>query len=235
MDPLFQQLSLPDPPFTVAAVGSGGKTTCLKALYHACIRDGVPVLLTTTTHMRRETECLLSPDIRALRAALLARGHLFAGTPAAEGKLGPLPPEIFAPLSRLAQVTLVEADGSRGLPLKMPAPYEPVLPPETAHVLVLAGLSGLGQPLGCVCHRWEIAAERLGLRHDTAVTPELAAQLIRTGYLDPLRATHPGLRITVVLHQSDCARPEEIARFGGALGAVRWTALALGQTQAAAI
>lgn len=228
MDPLFQQLGLPAPPFTAAAVGSGGKTTCLKALYHACIRDGIPVLLTTSTHMRREAECLLYPELAPLREALLARGHLFAGTPAAEGKLGPLPPEVFTSLSRLAQVTLVAADGSRGLPLKMPAPYEPVLPPGTTQVLVVAGLSALGQPLGRVCHRWEIAAQRLRLHRDTVVTPELAAQLVRTGYLDPIRAAFPGLQVTAVLHQADCARPEEIARLGRTLGAVRWTALALG-------
>ena len=42
---------------------------------------------------------------------------------------------------------LVEADGSRQLPLKAPAEHEPAIPEITNHVVVLAGLSGLGRPL----------------------------------------------------------------------------------------
>jgi probable selenium-dependent hydroxylase accessory protein YqeC len=42
---------------------------------------------------------------------------------------------------------LVEADGSRGLPVKAPGPEEPVIPPGTDIVLGVVGFDALGSPL----------------------------------------------------------------------------------------
>ncbi len=42
---------------------------------------------------------------------------------------------------------LIEADGSRMLPLKAPAEHEPVIPEWVDAVIVLAGMSALGKPL----------------------------------------------------------------------------------------
>lgn len=199
----------------IAAVGSGGKTSCLTALARRYRAAGQSVLLTTTTHMRRTEDACCSSSLPALERRLRETGFLFAGSPAAEGKLGPLPPEQYAALSRLAQVTLVEADGSRGLPLKLPARWEPVLPSKPSLVLVLQGLSGLGKPLSRVCHRWELAQEALGCRGTAAVTPELAARLLEVGYLQPLEAA--GLPYAVLLNQADAAGPASVQALQTAL------------------
>ena len=189
----------------LAAVGGGGKTSCLTLLAQRNRARGRSVLLTTSTHMRRTALVNCSPSLPALRQQLEQSGFLFAGTPAVPGKIGPLPEAQYDSLSRLAQVTLVEADGSRGLPLKMPAPWEPVLPKRTDFVLVLLGLSGLGQPLSQVCHRWALAAQALSCPADRTVTPELAARLLELGYLGPLKAA--GLPFAVVLNQGDTVPP----------------------------
>lgn len=205
MDTLAR-LSLPASPFTAATVGGGGKTSCLSALARRYRAQGRSVLLTTTTHMRHTEEAFCAPDLELLERRLRETGFLFTGTPVSGGKLGPLPAEQYAALSRQAQVTLVEADGSRGLPLKMPAAWEPALPPETGHVLVLAGLSGLGQPLAQVCHRWELAARALDCGGEAIVTPALAARLLELAYLRPLR--EQGRPFTILLNQADAVPAE---------------------------
>ena len=39
---------------------------------------------------------------------------------------------------------LIEADGAKCLPLKVPAEHEPVILPETTHVLSLYGMDAVG-------------------------------------------------------------------------------------------
>ncbi len=52
-------------------------------------------------------------------------------------------------LARLAHAAiLVEADGSRGLPFKVPRHGEPVIPSSATHVAVVMGLAALGRPAG---------------------------------------------------------------------------------------
>lgn len=216
---------LPSLPAVIAAVGSGGKTTCLKAIACSAYAEGRSTLLTTTTHMRRETAVtdLTSPH---QAAELLKRVPvLFAGSPASPDKIGPLPQEIQDCLSSLAQLVLVEADGSRGLPMKYPAPWEPVLPKQTDHVLVLFGLSALGRPLRQVCHRWELAADRFGWTADVPVTPQMAAAVLEAGYFSDLRARD--LPFTLILNQADAVPPTEISRLVSALSPVSWISLSL--------
>lgn len=190
----------------LAAVGSGGKTSCLTLLAHRYRSMGHSVLLTTTTHMRRTEDVNCASSLSVLRGQLKETGFLFAGTPASQGKIGSLPEEHYTSLSQSAQVTLVEADGSRELPLKMPAPWEPALPKRVDYVLILLGLSGLGKPLHQVCHRWELAAQALSCPKDCVVTPELAARLLKLGYLHPLKKA--GLPCSVILNLADTVPAE---------------------------
>ena len=65
--------------------------------------------------------------------------------------------ECYREICREADLILVEADGSRGLPVKYPGPREPVIPDNVNMILCVCGLSGLGRPGQAVCHRWELA------------------------------------------------------------------------------
>ena len=42
-------------------------------------------------------------------------------------------------------LVLIEADGARRLPLKVPAEHEPVIPEMTTHVLSVYGLDSIGK------------------------------------------------------------------------------------------
>ena len=101
--------------------------------------------------------------------------------PASPIKLVGLRPEVLSELARqLPGVTwLVEADGAKGLLLKAPAEYEPVVPGDANRVVIVAGLEAIDQPLdGRVVHRPEIAARLLRVPLGEILTPNLLANLV---------------------------------------------------------
>lgn len=158
-----------------ALIGGGGKTTLLYTLAEELRKSG-SVVLCTSAHIRvPEQYPLVTGGADELRAALTQHGAICAGTPAEDGKLT-APPIPFEELARLADYVLVEADGAKGLPLKLHAAHEPVIPENAQRVVLVVGVDGFGKPLSQVCHR---ASE------DTIATPEwLARHIAAEGYGD---------------------------------------------------
>ena len=118
-------------------------------------------------------------------------------------------PEVsFAQLTQWADYVLVEADGSKRLPVKAHESYEPVVPPEANQTIALFGLSGLGKPIREVAHRAELYAKNLGVSPDTILTPQLAAAHLN------LEVLHT----RVLLNQADVPDGRALAReMAGAL------------------
>ena len=163
-------------PGVTAVIGSGGKTSLLARLAHELPGK---VILTTTTHIRpfAGVPLLTDADEDALRRALADSRVICLGTPAENGKLT-APALPFALLARLADFVLVEADGSRGLPLKAHAPHEPVVPPEARQTICVVGASAFGRTVAQAVHRPERFCALTGAAPDTVVSPALAAQAI---------------------------------------------------------
>jgi probable selenium-dependent hydroxylase accessory protein YqeC len=65
----------------------------------------------------------------------------------ATGRLAGIHPARARSLVPAGGYLLVEADGSRRLPVKAPAPWEPVVPPGADPVIGLVGLDALGAPM----------------------------------------------------------------------------------------
>ena len=85
----------------------------------------------------------------------------------------------------MADFVLVEADGSRGLPLKAHAPHEPVIPANARRVILVLGADGFGRPIREVCHRPALYAALAGASEADAVTPALSARVLNAeGYGD---------------------------------------------------
>ena len=159
----------------ISLVGGGGKTTLLYAMARRCA--GQKVLVSTTTHILR-TETHYAPDEAARDALWAENTYAVAGTPAPNGKLTALPPEVLARWMAQADFVLLEADGAKHHPCKAPAAHEPVLLPESDIVLAVAGLSAVGKPLREVCFRLEEACALLAVPPETPLTPELLAALL---------------------------------------------------------
>lgn len=166
------------PPGVTALIGSGGKTTAMYVLAGELAKYGA-VLCCTTTHIRPPAHMpvLLCPTEGELAGALAAHRCVCTGIPAAEGKLT-APAVPMARLAELADFVLVEADGSRGLPLKAHLLHEPVIPPEASQVILLAGASGLGRPVRETVHRPERFCALSGLSPDDPVTPRALAAVL---------------------------------------------------------
>lgn len=184
-------------PGITAIIGSGGKSTLLRTLGLELMRAGGRVLICTTTHMfpvagvpwdgssRRlgaapwKPGALHTPGCTCEVCAGLARGSICqAGVLDPEtGKLS-APAEPFNELAQRFDYVLTEADGSKRLPLKAHAAWEPVIPAGTANIVWVVGASGFGKPISEAVHRPELFCERCGCEATDIATPERVAQVL---------------------------------------------------------
>lgn len=172
-------------------VGSGGKTTLIHKLAQSYRDQEKTVLIATTTHMRKEPDTLLTDDPAIIIDCLKTNHFAFAGRDCShdssnEEKIQSLSPETFLAIKDYADEILIEADGSRGLPIKVPGPNEPVIVPECDHVIIVSSLKALGKPAGDVVHRLSYALPLLGITEDTLITAAHIQTLLRKGYIEPL-------------------------------------------------
>ena len=157
-----------------AIIGSGGKTTLLRTL-----ASELPgrVLLCTSTHFQgyADLPTVLEPTEAALREALKKHPIVCAAGRSPSGKLVDcgIPYEVLA---SLADYVLVEADGSRQLPLKAHAGHEPVIPACARQVICVVGLSGLHRPVAETVHRPELFCPMAACAPEDEATPERAAR-----------------------------------------------------------
>lgn len=180
-----------------AVVGSGGKTSLIKEMAQTCRARGKSVFVTTTTHMFMEEETLCTDDAAEIIARLKDTGFAMAGI--AEGvKIKALSRETYDAACKAADVVLVEADGSKGLPFKYPNGTEPVIPENADEILVVCGLHSIGQKAKDCCHRLELVKECLAIEDDAIITPIHVQKLVTEGYLNPLREKHPDKKISVI-------------------------------------
>lgn len=184
-------------PGITAIIGSGGKSTLLKTLGLELMRAGGRVLLCTTTHMFPVAGVPWDGSSRRLDAAPWKPGAshvpgctceacagLNRGSICQAGVLDPETGKLSAPAESLDQLAqrfdyvLAEADGSKRLPLKAHAAWEPVIPTGTTNVIWVVGASGLGKPVDEVVHRPELFCERCGCEPTDIATPERVAQVL---------------------------------------------------------
>lgn len=172
-------------PGVTAIMGGGGKTTLMYTLGEELSQFG-RVILTTSTHIFAPCHCPVLTDAAEedVAEALKVNPIVCVGERAKEGKLSS-PRLAFDVLAKLADYVLVEADGSKGLPLKAHAPYEPVIPECASKTILVVGIDGLGKPIGKACHRSSLYASMVETTEDRVVTPEVAALvIIKEGFGD---------------------------------------------------
>lgn len=148
---ITEALQLDIPAHAVISItGAGGKTSLIFAWAHELAEAGKKVAVTTTTHMHRPAACISENIIFAAE-----------DDPDHKGKVKAPSPEVIEQLRETADVVLIEADGSRRMPLKWPAEWEPVVPDCTDITVCVAGLSALGHNTADVVFRAGEIPERL--------------------------------------------------------------------------
>lgn len=114
-------------PGVTAIIGGGGKTTLMECLAEE-LSAQARVIVCTTTHIYPEQNmpCLVSTSEAEIAAELARTRCVCVGSVSESGKYSA--PELpFRTLCALASYVIVEADGSKRLPLKAHAPHEPVI------------------------------------------------------------------------------------------------------------
>jgi molybdenum cofactor cytidylyltransferase len=131
-------------------------------------------------------------------------------------RIGGLPAQVLGALAARARQErlplLIEADGAHMRPLKAPAEHEPAIPPFVEEVIVVAGLSGLGQPLREQwVHRPERFAALSGLSLGETITPG-ALQRVLLHPRGGMKNIPPGARRKALLSQADTPERQSLAQ-----------------------
>lgn len=178
-------------PGVTAIIGSGGKTSLLYTLAKELSQKG-SVIVTTSTH-------IFKPDhLPVVTEAGRVSGCVCVGTPCENGKLC-APKQSFEELGKLADYVLVEADGSKGLPLKAHEAHEPIIPQNANQVICVVGAEGLGKPAKETVHRPERFAQITG---SELATPKAVAQLL----------TKESFHTRVLINQADSPQRLQLAK-----------------------
>lgn len=191
----------------IAIVGAGGKTSYIKKKAKEYLEQGEKVFVTTTTHMMKESDTVVSDDADEILKVLEEKQYVMAGRDCGE-KIQSLSEETYEKVCEDADVVLVEADGSKHLPIKFPAECEPVIPENVTQIVVICGLHALGKPLSKVAHRLELVKACLNAKSTTKqksvpvnddmfVKAHHIQKLVMKGYVEPMRENFPGKKITV--------------------------------------
>jgi len=186
-------------------VGGGGKTSLSEALATACMARQRSVAITTTTKIMAARPFTLFDDrVNATAGSTFTHvGKTIEGS-----KLTGLSSEEVKALGNDFDVVLVEADGAKGRPLKYPADYEPVIPPFSEKVFIIAGLDALFQPFQDVVFRHELFCRRTGAEPPRLVYPDVFVRLFSD---DALLKGTTGLNRTIVLNKYDSCRHRHLA------------------------
>lgn len=188
---LWEALSLPmKEHMIISFAGGGGKTTSMFWLADELAGLGKRVIVTTSTHIRRPQNRHIVPAEKAETVENFIKDHeewafpsggwvLVAARPAEEGKLKSMELSQLEKLAALSDVLLVEADGAKCLPLKLPREGEPVHLNGTDAVIGCAGLDCIGKSWEEMCFRFYLASEIFGRSMKKAeILPEHAAGIL---------------------------------------------------------
>ena len=181
--------------YVIAIVGAGGKTSQIKNLTKEYVQQDKKVLVTTTTHMGLEPGMVLSEKPDDIRQQLEKQNFCICGSPVKEEKIASLPKDIYEQVCQFADIVLVEADGSKHMPIKFPAAHEPVIPENVNEIQVVMGLHAIGHPFCEVSHRLELVKQCLNVSDTDLVTEVHLKKLYLEGYQKPLQKKYPKAKI----------------------------------------
>lgn len=147
----------------ICLVGAGGKTTIMYELANYYASLGKNVLVTTSTHIWKPQQDYCA-DLAAAQSLWHAGRYAVVGLEeAGTGKLIGLPQEELEQYVAYADIVLVEADGAKGKPCKVPRENEPVILPECDTVIGVVGMDALGCSIEGVCFRVDEVCALLGV------------------------------------------------------------------------
>jgi len=176
-------------------VGAGGKSSAILIIAEELMEEGKTVLAVPTTKMfTNEAEkigsLVTSEDAGELSAKAKeafsggSSGVVVGSGLLSKNRLGGVEPDVVSSLAPLADVVLVEADGSRRRPIKGTAEYEPPLPDAATLVVAVGNIGAFGMPVDEEhVHRPEVFSELTGIDSGQSITARAFALALGKGSL----------------------------------------------------
>lgn len=196
----------------LSVVGGGGKTSLIFRIMEELTAVGKKVLITTTTHMAYEPDRPFAEDgdMISIKQNLEECGYTIAASLDREKrKIGALSEEKLKEIKVLADVMLIEADGAKRYPLKVPASWEPVIWKPTNLVIAAAGSDAVGESIAKICHRPEQVADFLGKGTEEKVTEDDIVRIAAS--TEALRKCVDGREYRVLLNKADIPGKSQVA------------------------
>jgi probable selenium-dependent hydroxylase accessory protein YqeC len=199
-------------------VGAGGKTTAMKRVAAFVAETGVKARLTTTTKVGiDELNGIPVSLIRGPEGLSHALGDdapvrlLVGGVMPDQGKYVGLDPRLIEDISlSVDTVLLVEGDGSKRRPMKVPESREPVIPSNTSTVFALMGAGAFDEPIDEVhCYNHQKALALVG-RTGSFFEPRVIAALSA----DPegcCKGVLSGMAFRLLMNQGDLKQKRKSA------------------------
>ncbi len=209
----------------VAFVGAGGKSSAILTVAGELTEAGMTVLVAPTTKMMlKEAEkigpLLTSEDLDELRTKAKATlsegasGVVVGSGLLSKNRVGGVEPAWISALASLADVVLVEADGSRRRPIKGTADHEPALPDAATLVVAVGNIGAFGAPVDEEnVHRPELFSKLTGIEAGQSITARAFARALAQGSLGDLPGgARPAALITGVRPGKSMADASVITR-----------------------
>lgn len=174
----------------ISFAGGGGKTSSMYCLADELAGWGKRIIVTTSTHIQHPEDRQVVLAERAETVESFIKDHEEWANPAGgwvlvtarstdEGKLRGMELPEMEKLADLGDVLLVEADGAKRLPLKLPRDGEPVHLKSTHAVIGCTGLDCIGRPWKEKCFRFELAPQVFGRQmEEERITPCHVAEIL---------------------------------------------------------
>ncbi len=178
-----------------AFVGAGGKSSAILTIADELSEAGMTVLAVPTTKMFVSEAEKIGPLVTAedadeLRAKVEealsggASGVVVGSGLLSKNRVGGVEPDAVSSLASLADVVLVEADGSRRRPIKGTAAHEPVLPDAATLVVAVGNIGAFGKPVDDEhVHRPELFSKLTGIGSGQSITARAFARALAEGSL----------------------------------------------------
>ena len=162
----------------ICLVGAGGKSTIMYELAAKYAEIGKKVVVTTSTHIWEPRNCY-ARNIAQARTLWQAGCYAVVGQrEAGTGKLVGLLKDELKQYEAEADVVLVEADGAKSKPCKVPRDGEPVILPECDTVIGVVGLDALGCSIESACFRVNEVCALLGVTAEHVLTEADLAKIL---------------------------------------------------------
>ena len=186
----------------IAICGSGGKTTLCKFIADELVKLNKKVCITTTTHMWKDFDVSSIYELSNIKSDKV---YFFGKID--NQKIEAVSGDEYSLICEKFDYVIVEADGSKSMPMKIPYheddKLEPVIPHNANDIIIVVGKESLGREIGHICHRFDTYFKKdrflndIKVDKDTIVDEKIIDDFVNHYYYEPLKKRFPKANIYI--------------------------------------